>query len=144
MNTTIINQTGENNATNANCRADFSMVFAVKDLKSDNFGSLLVCNTTDEAIRATKVRLMYDQGSMIQQFPADFMLYHVGYFNTKTGVMESVGIAIPVKSILDVSLELEQERKVKAVDVPEFMKGAEEDVNRSEEPNSSECVESIG
>ena len=143
MNTTIINQTGENIATNASCRADFSMVFAVKDLKSDNFGSLLVCNTSDEAIRATKVRLMYDQGSMIQQFPADFMLYHVGYFNTKTGVMESVGVAIPVKSILDVSLELEQERKAKAVDIPEFMKG-EENVNRCEEPNSSECVESIG
>ena len=118
----IMNQTGENIATNANCKADFSMVFSVKDLKSDNFGALLTCSNSEEAIRAVKVRLIYEQGSMLQQFPSDFMLYHVGYFNTKTGDMDSPGIAIPIKSIFDINLEIRKEINLKPVDVPEFMK----------------------
>lgn len=139
-NTTIINQTGENSQIRATESVNFSKLFSLRDLKSDNFGSIFTCYTTEEAIRAVKIRLMYDQGSLIQQFPADYMLYHIGYFNTNSGVMESTGVPVPVKSVFDISLELEKERKERPVDVPEFMKG-DNNVDRNQE---SVCEESTG
>lgn len=137
MNETV-NQMSEKTANTTTLNSE--KVFSIKDLKADSFGAPILCATNEEAIRACKIRLLYDQGSLIQQFPADYMLYHVGYFNTKTGVMESTGIAMPVISILDVYTELEQEKKNRPVDVPEFMKGDKDD-DRSQEPSVNECSE---
>lgn len=139
----IINQSIENEQNLTAELADFSKLFSVKDLKGDNFGSLLVCSSNDEAIRACKIRLLYEQNSLLQQFPADFMLYHVGYFNTKTGLVQSTGVAVPIISLLDVSIQLDNERHSKSVDVPEFMKG-DNNADRNQEPSSSECVEVVG
>lgn len=138
-NVTQITQNTENAQKSTIEYADFGMIFSIKDLKSNTFGSLYVANTNEEAIRACKIRLLYERDSLIQQFPADYMLYHVGYFNSTTGVVDSCGVAIPVKSLFDISCELEQERKQRPIDVPEFMKG-DSDVNGSEESSSCECV----
>lgn len=129
-NTNKITQINEKMQKNANEHADFMNIFSIKDLKADSFGALFLSNSVEESIRACKIRLIYERDSILQQFPNDFMLYHVGYFNTKTGQIETTGISIPIISIFDIVQQLENEIKNKPVELPEFLqKGANENVN---------------
>lgn len=123
---------------NATEHVDFMKIFSIKDLKAGSFGALFLANSVDESIRACKIRLIYERDSILQQFPNDFMLYHVGYFNTNTGLIETTGVSVPIKSIFDIVQELDTERINKPVELPEFLqkKGVNENVDSNQKSST--------
>lgn len=59
--------------------------YSIRDAKAKVFGPPFYKSTHGEAERAL-VMLLKDEKSMINQFPEDYDLYHVGEYDDQTGV----------------------------------------------------------
>lgn len=77
-------------------------VFAVYDAKAENFGMPIYMHNKGEALRAFTDQAN-DGQSMISKHPEDFTLFHLGEFESSTGIHvplttpASLGLAIEFK-----------------------------------------------
>ena len=73
-----------------------NQILAIKDQKADYFLSPMVTKTIGEAERQFQ-QIANDPKTLLYTNPEDFVLYHLGEFDTTTGVIQS--LATP-KSIM--------------------------------------------
>lgn len=62
-------------------------LFAIRDDKLKAYGTPFACRTPGEAERQLKT-LVNDQQTKIAQYPEDFSLWTVGYYDDETGKLE--------------------------------------------------------
>lgn len=67
-------------------------VYAVRDLKADGFGTPMIYVNENVAKRDFDYRIHNDNSMGFS--PNDYDLYHIGSFNSRTGVIE--GLDMPV------------------------------------------------
>lgn len=66
-----------------------SPVFSIYDIKSRQYQPPFVMRTIEEAIRGFSYACKKD-GSNFKEFPADFTLYQVAFFDDELGQLESL------------------------------------------------------
>lgn len=65
------------------------LLLSVHDSKAKVFFNPFTATTVEAACRSFAVAAN-DDGTEISRYPADFTLFHVGYFDDETGVVESL------------------------------------------------------
>lgn len=88
-------------------------VYAVRDVKADAFGSLIVCPTKGLALRAF-ADACADQRSPMAQYPEDYNLYELGTFEPNSGELVGHKVPVHVASASSVVETLREARKPKA------------------------------
>lgn len=63
--------------------------YSVRDESAQSFGTPFYAQTELVAIRSFKM-LIDDERSTVYHYPGDFSLYHLGYFDDETGILEPI------------------------------------------------------
>lgn len=61
-------------------------IYSIRDIKGDTFNAPFYKNTHGEAERDF-TKLANDEKSQVKEFPEDYQLFHIGKYNTQTGVI---------------------------------------------------------
>lgn len=96
------------------------LIFAVRDVKSESYLSLITLATKGLALRGF-AEACSDARSPLAQYPSDFMLYELGTYDPSSGRIEAYKVPVWVASASDVveQLKLAQLVAPKSVDVKE-------------------------
>lgn len=65
-------------------------IFAVRDIKTDSFGTPMFLQTKGHAIRSFADEVnRKDENNILNKHPEDFELYHLGHWDTQTGEFQT-------------------------------------------------------
>lgn len=68
-----------------------TQIFAVRDIKSQQFGNPNFIHNKGEALRTFADTVnQQDDKNLLNKHPEDFELYHLGEYNTDTGVITAI------------------------------------------------------
>lgn len=109
------------------------MLFSFFDTKAEAFGPLFEGANFDDAKRTFNTLLLSGADSLINKYPQDFILYHIGDFNKQAGVL----FPLDAPSVVISGFEMLQIIKNE-------MKGGDGNVTRKQVKRSTKSSSDVG
>jgi len=75
-------------------------IYSVRDKRANEYGQPMAMPTDAHAVRSFQQEVnRTDPGNMLNQYPEDFAIYYVGYFNSETGTITESGPQLLMEAI---------------------------------------------